>query len=722
MRLQALAWLLASSLALAASCRPTPLEPPRGAPVETKKPVAKPCEVERDVLGLTLGTHRFRPRAVETLQISADGRVILTAGTGAELWDAKSGERLRELASWLGRSSLSADGRRVATVDSGLMSSGVKVIAVDTGELVTALPVKDDDAEEIALDRKGERLASASRSGEVTLHELAGGAPTRRISADEGDVEALAFSPQADLLAIAGSKGRLQLWSFATGDEPQLLDAGGASLTAVAFSPNGRRLATADSRGLVRVFAIDGAGQATPKRSLEAAIPGEPRELRGVAITDDGRRVLVGTWSGVIALFDPTRPDPLAVLAEGGLVASGVAFTPDGRFAMGGVFHGALRFWDAETGEERRYDQPGNLAEPDAIVWSADGHRALVAAGAAGADVWDMRCGEMTGRLAGHRRRVEQLVASRDGRRVATGGNDGWLRLWDGETLERLHEAQNHFGDVEALALSDDGTVVATGSREGAILVRDTKSFGIVFERPADDGADTVISLALAPARGLLLAGDVMGRVAWLDLASGAPLALREDDYPNNIRGIQLSPDGARVSTHASDRVRIFDAATSANTVTFKTSGWTISNVSWFADSRRIAFGDSDGRVWLADAIDGRVIAGGAIEDGDIAVVALHHDQSTLVTGQRDTTLKVWDVAALGAVPEEDRDRIEVTITPEAELATARSLPRPAHEQCGSKPSAGLPACALHRLGPPTFRLEESLREVGALTFSPDAG
>lgn len=690
---------------------------------EARAPVTRPCEAEREVVRELLGTRRFRPASLSKVALSADGQVLMTVGSSqAELWDPQTGERLRELPSWLGRASLAADGRRLATFDASLMGPSVKVVDTQSGQVVRRWPQEGYSLVQLALGPQGNVLAVAAKSGDVELRDVSGEGPARRLRGMEGEISALAFSPtSAELLAGSGSKGQLRLWQTARG-EGKRLEAGDETVTSLAFSPKGRRLVAGGADGMVRIY--DPSHQApTPLATFEAWIPNEPREIRGVAVTDDGRRVMVGTWSGVVALFDPQRSEPLAVLAEGHLVASAVTFAPDGKTAVGGAPGGALRFWDAETGAERSRGPVGNVADPDGAFWSADGHRLVIAGGGAWADVWDMRCGEVTGRLTGHRRRVERIDATRDGGLLVTGDNAGWVRLWDGRSLRPTHAKQDHFGDVEAVALSEDGKLVGSGGRQGSVVVRDTDRFGVVFERKADDGADTLFALGLSSKHGLVVTGDVMGRVEWLDLATGAPLAIRRDDYPNNIRSLRLSPDGTYLASAASDRIRIFDVATAALVTTFSVPGWTVTPPAWLADSRRLVFGDSDGHLWLVDAPDGRVLKSAAHEGLDISAVAVHPQHETVLSAHDDTTLRLWDPdewkapSADGASGEVSSLKIERVSA--SERAEASPLPPSTADRC-ARAGASLPVCALDRLGSMRFRLEDDVSQAGALVVSPD--
>ena len=65
--------------------------------------------------------------------------------------------------------------------------------------------------------------------------------------------------------------------------------------------------------------------------------------VSGVALSPDGRMVLVGTADNSLKLFDLAAGEEVETLACGSLVTS-VAFSPDGRMALGATRTERLSF------------------------------------------------------------------------------------------------------------------------------------------------------------------------------------------------------------------------------------------------------------------------------------------------------------------------------------------------------------------------------------------
>lgn len=708
-------WLVALGLVTACSSGANKAADDSAPHAQRRGPVA--CEGDQLLTGQRLGTEKFRPDSVDTLQYTADGTKLMSAGgSGAILWDPKTGRRTKELEAWSGKASLSADGRRIATVEFGLLDSGLRVVALDSGDTVRAWEDESSDVDRLALGPKGEHLA-VTNDGAVEVRRVDKDAAPIRLGSLEGDVGALAFAPAGAVRLVAGgSKGQLRIWDVASSTQRELDTGEDATVMAVSFSADAKTLAAVDSAGVVRLYdPADGSVQ----HVFSATVPGEPAELRKVAVTNEGGRVVVGSWSGVYSLWSPepsgTSASLVSVLAEGLIASGGAAFTPDGKTAVAAVHDGAIRFWDAQTGEERPQPEAGNLADVGAAAWLGD-HRAVTAAGGQSANVWDLRCGKVVATLGGHTRRVAHVAASRDGALVATADEGGGVRVWDGESVQLRHEDTTNADSTTALALSQDGTWLAVARRSG-LLVQNANTFDVAWQTPQSLDDNTVTALAVSPDGTVLLTGDTMGAVRWLDMSNGSSLASREEDYASNIRSIHISPDGQRVATTASDKVRVYATTTAQLQVTFSAPGWSVSKAAWFSDSARLSFGDSDGHLWVVDAQRGRVLRSTHDESLDISTVALRSDDQGLLTGHDDSSMRVWTPEE---IPKSSESELEVERSPTVDAAPVLSGSTKACPAQKGGDGDALPPCAVAKLASSKFSLDYDAASDGQLALSDD--
>src|SRR5689334_18039797 len=124
-----------------------------------------------------------------------------------------------------------------------------------------------------------------------------------------------AFSPDGRLLATAGDNAIAQLWDVATGS--QLAD-------------------------------LRGSTQPVPFRSKDTEIV--EREVRVLAFSPDGRRLVTAAGAGQAWLWDVATFAEVAPLRGGGGWIRTAAFSPDGTRILTACADGALRVWNAADG------------------------------------------------------------------------------------------------------------------------------------------------------------------------------------------------------------------------------------------------------------------------------------------------------------------------------------------------------------------------------------
>lgn len=340
----------------------------------------------------------------------------------------------------------------------------------------------------------------------------------------------------------------------------------------------------------------------------------------------------------------------------------------------------------------------------------------MTAAGGRAANVWDLRCGKIAATLDGHTRRVVHVVGTRDGALVATADEGGGVRVWDGASLQLQHEDATQTDAIRGLALSDDGHWLAVGRRSG-LVVRDAKTFEAAWQTPSTLDGNSITALGASPDGTLLVTGDTMGAVRWLDMSNGSSLASREEDYASNIRSIRFSPDGKHVATSASDKVRVYDAATAQLTVTFSAPGWSVSSPAWFSDNTRLAFGDSDGHLWIVDTARARVLQAAHEDSLDISTVALRSDDQGLLTGHDDSSMRVWIPEEIAASTDSDLEVERSATTDVAALlsGSSKTCPAPAGDH-----DKGLPPCAVAKLASSDFLLGDDASTDGRFALSAD--
>ncbi len=361
--------------------------------------------------------------------------------------------------------------------------------------------------------------------------------------------------------------------------------------------------------------------------------------------------------------------------------------------------------------------------------------------------VWDVERAAAAETLEGHSGVVTGLAISRDGGTLYSAALDGKVVIWDLAGDRRLGRgfdigpgvpAGTQAAPIASHALSPDGRTLAVGRHDGSVSLVDARTlrqrsqFRAVESGPvfgmgylpggrllAVGGDDGFLGL-FDPGRGELVTqlrghnhpvhmpsfsadGRLMamtsadGVVLW-PLRAGRPggPARQFDANTQGIADAALSPDGRTLAVASGLGVEIVDVATlqpRASVPELQTESWSpsqpdqpgASSVRFTPDGRYLAVGRAEGWAQLVSTETwmpvSRRLAG---HSDEVTSLAASPDSSTLATGSRDGTIRLFDVAhgqPLGAPLRAVPNRVvEPRFTPDGDFLFG-------DHQCG----AGLP-------------------------------
>jgi WD40 repeat protein len=197
---------------------------------------------------------------------------------------------------------------------------------------------------------------------------------------------------------------------------------------------------------------------AIDKRARVAAI------VRAVGSSgDEGTRAEL--WS--LAQPRPQKPLWRVPLAADELV-SDVAISPDGRRVLVVSTYGLARLFDAVTRKPLRTLVAGTVANAATeafyrATFSPNGDTVAVG-GSRDVRLWDVASGaERSFRLSGHTSVLRSVTYSADGRRIVTASADGTVRVWDAARGTALTVSSHHSGRVNGAAMLPGGWIVSGG-------------------------------------------------------------------------------------------------------------------------------------------------------------------------------------------------------------------------------------------------------------------
>ena len=153
------------------------------------------------------------------------------------------------------------------------------------------------------------------------------------------------------------------------------------------------------------------------------------------------------------------------------------AFSPEGKRVLTGTESGTVHLWEVETGKIVRVLK-GHTDWVSTVAWSAD-QRLAVTEGNSDMTVrvWDVETGKCLHVLEGHGIATWSAAISADRRFVLSGGQDSQVMLWDVETGRCLRVLEGHTALVQSAAWSADGRRAFSGDRKGGIRVWDLSKF-----------------------------------------------------------------------------------------------------------------------------------------------------------------------------------------------------------------------------------------------------
>jgi len=284
-----------------------------------------------------------------------------------------------------------------------------------------------------------------------------------------------------------------------------------------------------------------------------------------------------------------------------------VAFSHDGkRIASGSgpdIGGGEIIVADARTGNVLH--TLGNQSlKISGVAFSPHDKRLASASWDSTVSVWNLESRQCELSIETGQGRVYATAFSGDGKWIASAGNDGTVRLWDATSGAEIRSLSRHQGAVLGMEFSGDSQKLASAGDDGLVIVWDLT--GQSGPRVFEEHSGTVVGVSISGDGQWVASVDEQSRIICRDASSGE----RRFDVtsPGNIRAVTFSPN-----------------------------------------AEQLALGGLDHRVRLCDAASGREIAGIGGHADPITSLAFSPDGGQIVSGAKDKTVKVWNVAGLVA-------------------------------------------------------------------------
>ena len=246
-------------------------------------------------------------------------------------------------------------------------------------------------------------------------------------------------------------------------------------------------------------------------------------------------------------------------------------------------------------------------------------------------EYWKTDCREVY-TFRGHSYGVWAVAFSPDGLTLISGGAECLVRMWDIESGRLLRSLRGHTKDIRAIVITPDGQTIATGSEDRTIRLWNGKTgepLKLLFTRYDH----SVCSLSTSPDGLMLARGSHNKDIKIWEVTTGTELMtlLGKDEYDHHWSVcVAFSPDGIHLA-HGTDigKIKIWEVLPSGEEKVFHDGHW-----------RRDAEDSTETRGYFVED------DGGFQKPMDywIGAMTFTPEGKTLITGSRDTTIKLFEM------------------------------------------------------------------------------
>jgi WD40 repeat protein len=373
----------------------------------------------------------------------------------------------------------------------------------------------------------------------------------------------------------------------------------------------------------------------------QSILVGHDNEVRDVAFSHDGTRILTASFDGTARIWNADGSGEPIVLAEHVDAVRTARFSPDGSSVLTASLDGSVRLWDADGFILDTLAGAAGLPGVGVldVKFGPRGRLAAVAFDDGKAAVWDM-VADSTRLFIPRpftRGNTWGVAFDAEGRRVATAsaarGNGSWIYDLAGADPVRLEHPQGVF----AVAFGPRGGFLATASADGhARLWNLDGSLERQFA-PPHAGSARAISFDGAGERIVTASVDRTARIWRVDGQDSRVLA----GHTGSVWTAKFSPDGRWILTTSDDHTAaLWDTSDSTSTSYLRGHRARVRAGAFSPDGSLIVTGSSDGsaRVWRRQA---RPLVD---RESRFLTVAMSPDGQLVGAGADDGTVRVWPI------------------------------------------------------------------------------
>ncbi len=635
--------------------------------------------------GTAVGARIDHPSAVQSMQLSRDGRHLMTLGLDnvVRFWKPQTGapefaeiEVVRTSTSflpgftWLKRASFSPSADRVLIE---LLDSPAQLWDPATHRMIGEPLPHSAKLHEGRFSRNGQRFVTVGdseanlRTDVVHVWDAETGAAVGRPLQHDGLITDVVFGPQDELLATASRDTKVRIWKVATGELLRTLDHE-SWVDRIVFSPDGRFIGSATSQSIRLWSTATGSvvGNSVENRAMWES---DSQTMTRLHFTPDSTRFVSTGERGVLTL-DTATGEPVGDPLVGSLLVmpGGDTYLLDPT--------AALRLWDMQS----RQPVSGPLDAGGRAAISPDGASIAASSGSEYARIYTPWGEEQLP----HQRTVNALAFHPRSRILLTGSLDGTAQLWDVTDGEKIGEPFRHELEVTKVSMGPEGRTlaIATGrvarvwhiqplAMTGSPVKQEEISTSVTFGRDSShvlleaygslqvwqpDGkpplgvpiktTDSFARTAVA-ADGRVLTADGDGTVRLWEGISGKFLRQLgkyrgSDDQNFVVKAVGFSPDGRTLAIGAGNDVTVLDADSGQSRCSPLRHTAEVSCFEFTPGGEAVVIGYQDNTARLWNLRTGSQQGPALPHETPVERIRISHDGTRLVTIEKQG-IRLWN-------------------------------------------------------------------------------
>lgn len=264
--------------------------------------------------------------------------------------------------------------------------------------------------------------------------------------------------------------------------------------------------------------------------------------------------------------------------------------------------------------------------------------------------VYDRLTARVIHTLIGHNSHVQSGIVSPDEKLIITGSGspENVAKVWDMQIGQCIRTFKRHIGCIVSIAISNDNQFLVTGSFDETVKVWDIKSGKCVSTFKSDG---TTAKVAISDDNTLVAASGHKHVKVW-DLTTNQLISATDTtNFVHSALAISHDNSFIAVSSELGDNTIVYDIKTRERLYTLKGHTDSITCIEISPDNSFIVTGSRDKTVRIWDSKTGKCLCILSGHTGLIDSISISEDSRYVTSGSWDRTTRVWEVPLISQGP-----------------------------------------------------------------------